>query len=68
VEALTEEEQRLVEMPREFYRAFAALPQLHPSDLPDVAFHVHALSRIVAMRAAHRTHPNVVPNRCDSEL
>jgi hypothetical protein len=33
------------------------LPQAHPSDLDEVAFHVHALGRIVLARAAIRAHP-----------
>ncbi|MBA3347912.1 MAG: hypothetical protein H0T13_05070 [Actinobacteria bacterium] len=27
-----------------FYREFAELPQLHPADFDEVAFHVHALA------------------------
>jgi len=44
--------QTVLKMPGEFYRAFKALPQLHPADLEEVAFHVHALGRIVGLRAA----------------
>jgi hypothetical protein len=44
---LTEAEQAVMKMPGEFFRAFEALPQLHPADLEEVAFHVHALGRIV---------------------
>jgi hypothetical protein len=40
------------------YRAFAALPQAHPSDHDEVVFHVHALGRIVMARAAVRAHPD----------
>ena len=40
---------------------FAALPQLHPSDLPDVVFHVHAIQSIVMARSAQRAHPEQFP-------
>jgi hypothetical protein len=62
---LTEEEQAVLRMPGQFYRAFAALPQLHPADLDEVAFHVHALGRIVA---AHRAHPDLVPNKSGTPI
>jgi hypothetical protein len=65
---LTEAEQAVLKMPGEFFRAFEALPQLHPADLEDAAFHVHALGRIVAMRAAHRAHPDLVPNRSGTSI
>jgi hypothetical protein len=65
---LTEDEQAVLRMPGQFYRAFAALAQLHPADLDEVAFHVHALGRIVAMRAAHRAHPDLVPNKSGTPI
>jgi hypothetical protein len=34
---LTEAEQAVLKMPGEFFRAFEALPQLHPADLEEVA-------------------------------
>jgi hypothetical protein len=61
-------EQAVLKMPGEFFRAFEALPQLHPADLEEAAFHVHALGRIVAMRAAHRAHPDLVPNRAGTSI
>ena len=60
---LTDDEQAALRIPGEFYRAFKALPQLHPADLDQVAFHVHALARIVAMRAAHRCPPRPDPEQ-----
>jgi hypothetical protein len=65
---LTEEEQAVLKIPGQFYRAFAALPQLHPADLEEVAFHVHALGRIVGLRAAHRAHPDLVPNKSGTPI
>lgn len=59
---LTEEEIALLELFRPFWEGFSALPQLHPADLDEAAFHLHALARIIGMRAAHRAHPDVVPN------
>ena len=39
------------------YLRFKELPQAHPSDLGELAFHVHAIGRIVFARAAIRAHP-----------
>jgi hypothetical protein len=60
---LTADELALFSFFRAFWDGFSALPQLHPADADEVAFHLHALSRIVGMRAAHRAHPDVIPNR-----
>jgi hypothetical protein len=65
---LTEAEQAVLRMPGEFFRAFEALPQLHPADLEEAAFHVHALGRIVALRAAHCAHPDLVPNKSGTPI
>jgi len=65
---LTEAEQAVLKMPGEFFRAFEALPQLHPADLEEVAFHVHALGRIVGLPAAHRAHPDLVPNKSGTPI
>jgi hypothetical protein len=51
-----------------FWEGLSALPQLHPSDLNEAAFHLHALARIIGMRAAHRAHPDVVPNRSGTPI
>lgn len=60
---LTEDELALLRLFRPLWEGLQALPQLHPSDLDEAAFHLHALSRIIGMRAAHRAHPDVIPNR-----
>jgi hypothetical protein len=65
---LTEEEHDVIRLAGRFARDFAKLPQLHPADIGEVAFHVHALARIVGMRAAHRAHPDVVPNRAGKPI
>jgi len=65
---LTEEEQAVLKIPGQFFRALQALPQLHPADLDEAAFHCHALARIVAMRAAHRAHPDLVPNKSGTPI
>jgi hypothetical protein len=65
---LTEEELALFGFFRDFWQGFSALPQLHPADLDEVAFHLHALSRIIGMRAAHRAHPDVIPNRSGTPI
>jgi hypothetical protein len=65
---LTEDELALFKFFREFWEGFNALPQLHPADAEEVAFHLHALSRIIGMRAAHRAHPDVIPNRSGTPI
>ena len=65
---LTEEELALLGFFRDFWEGFNALPQLHPSDAQEVAFHLHALARIIGMRAAHRAHPDAIPNRSDTPI
>ena len=67
-QGLTEAEQAVIKLAGQFARDFAELPQLHPADIEEVAFHVHALARIVGMRAAHRAHPDVVPNRSGTTI
>jgi hypothetical protein len=67
-QGLTEAEQAVIKLAGRFARDFAELPQLHPADIEEVAFHVHALARIVGMRAAHRAHPDVVPNRSGTSI
>jgi hypothetical protein len=57
VVGLTDEELDVARLVGDVYRAFATLPQAHPSDLEEVVFHVHALGRIVLTRAAIRAHP-----------
>jgi hypothetical protein len=63
VRGLTEEEQALLRLFSQFWDGLKALPQLHPADLDEAAFHLHALARIVGMRAAQRAHPDLLPNR-----
>ena len=67
-QGLTDEEQEVLKLAGRFYREFAELPQLHPAELDEVAFHVHALARIVGMRAAHRAHPELVPNKAGTSI
>lgn len=65
---LTREELALFPFFRSFWEGFSALPQLHPADKEEAAFHLHALSRIIGMRAAHRAHPDVIPNRSGTPI
>jgi hypothetical protein len=67
-QGLTEDELALFRFFGDFWNGLSALPQLHPADLDEAAFHLHALSRIVGMRAAHRAHPDVIPNRAGTPI
>ena len=51
------EEIEVAKLAGQVYLRFKQLPQAHPADLGEVAFHVHAIGRIVFARAAIRAHP-----------
>jgi hypothetical protein len=57
VQGLTEDELAVAKLAGQVFVEFSRLPQAHPADLDEVAFHVHALGRIVLSRAAVRAHP-----------
>jgi hypothetical protein len=57
VRGLTPEEIEVAKLAGQVYLRFKALPQAHPADLGEVAFHVHAIGRIIFARAAIRAHP-----------
>ena len=57
VQGLTPEEIDVARLAGRVYLAFKALPQAHPADLGEMAYHVHAIGRIVFARAAIRAHP-----------
>jgi hypothetical protein len=57
VPGLTPEEVEVARLAGRVYLAFKELPQAHPADLGELAFHVHAIGRIVLARAAIRAHP-----------
>jgi len=57
VRGLTPEEIEVAKLAGRVYLAFKELPQAHPADLGELAFHVHAIGRIVFARAAIRAHP-----------
>jgi hypothetical protein len=57
VRGLTADEVEVAKLAGRVYLAFKELPQAHPSDLGEVAVHVHAIARIVLARAAIRAHP-----------
>jgi len=57
VQGLTPEEVEVAKLAGQVFLRFKELPQAHPSDLGELAFHVHAIGRIVFARAAIRAHP-----------
>lgn len=57
VVGLTPEEVEVAKLAGKVYLAFKELPQAHPADLEEMAFHVHAIGRIVLARAGTRAHP-----------
>ena len=57
LQELKPEEIEVAKLAAQVYLRFKQLPQAHPADLGEVAFHVHAIGRIVFARAAIRAHP-----------
>jgi len=58
---LSNDELAALSIPGQFLQAFKSLEQVHPADLDEVVFHVHALQRIVMQRAAMRAHRDRIP-------
>jgi hypothetical protein len=54
---LTVDEMKVLEGLGQAYSAFAELPEYHPADQDEFAFHIHAVGRIVLARSAARAHP-----------
>ena len=54
---LTADELKVLEGIGQAYSAFAALPEYHPADHDEFAFHIHAMGRIILARSAARAHP-----------
>lgn len=65
---LTADELALIKSIGAFASDFSKLTPLHGADAEEMAFHVYALARIVAMRAAHRAHPDLIPNRSGTPI
>jgi hypothetical protein len=57
LQGLTPQEIEVAKLAGELYLRFKSLPQANPADLGEVAFHVHAIGRIILARAAIRAHP-----------
>jgi hypothetical protein len=57
VDGLTSDEIEVAKLAGQVFLRFKELQQAHPADLREVAFHVHAIGRIVLARAAIRAHP-----------
>jgi hypothetical protein len=62
---LTPQEVHVTDLVGQAATMFATLPQMHPSDMQDVVFHVHAIQSIVMARAAMRAHPQEFPMHGD---
>ena len=53
ISMLTTPELAVVQRAGDVATAFATLPELHPADRDDVAFHVHAIQNLVLARCAY---------------
>jgi hypothetical protein len=58
---LTDREIHVVNMAGLVASNFSDLPVMHPADVADVVFHIHAIQNIVMARAAQRDHPKLFP-------
>lgn len=56
---LTRQEQIVIQRLADAVIEFNQLPEYHPSDASDFAFHIHALQNIVMGRIAVRQHPDL---------
>ena len=58
---MTQAEHGVIELAAQVAMKFSLLEALHPADIDDVVFHVHAIQNIVMARCAQRDYPNLYP-------
>lgn len=56
---MTTDEIKVLDKTVELHNAFRQLPELHPADIIDWTFHIHALQAILMSRDAVRNHPEI---------
>lgn len=52
---MTPEEQEIVEALGDIFNKIVALPEVHPSDVPEAQMHIHALQNIILARPTLET-------------
>jgi hypothetical protein len=58
---MTEEEKLLMDLTGDVFNRFLALPELHPSDAPEFAVHIHALQNMILARVGYRQYTGKTP-------
>jgi hypothetical protein len=58
---MTEEEKLLMDLTGDIWDRFLALPELHPSDGPEFAVHIHALQNMILARVGYREYTAKLP-------
>ena len=56
---LLPDEIKVCEDAGELFNSFVKLQRMHPSEVNEIAFHIHAIQSIVMARAAQRFFPDV---------
>lgn len=65
---MTEQEKKVLNLTANLWNEFLQLETIHPSDRPDVMFHIHAIQNIIFAREGQRTMDCiiVIPEQEDS--
>lgn len=53
---MTKEERDIIDLSAELWNRFCALPELHPSDKPELCVHIHAIQNMVFARTGVRSY------------
>ena len=56
---LTDQEKDLLKQAADLYNGFYDLPDKHPSDMPEMRYHIHAIQSKIMGRVAVRLHPEL---------
>lgn len=56
---VTSNEKKVMDITADLSNEFKKLPQLHPDDIKDFNFHLHAIQNIILCRSAYRVLNNI---------
>lgn len=56
---ITTEEKDVLDITVDIFNKFQIMPQLHPDDLTDFKYHVHAIQNLILCRSAYRVLHNL---------
>lgn len=58
---LTDLEKEVIDASCKLHNSFCKLPVLHPSDIKDECYYIHAIQNLVMAREAYRSNPELFP-------